>query len=74
MKYNDLNISALRKGELAAEYSPELTSSAARKRLNAWLRFHPTVLRSLRATGWNERRRYLTPRQISIIFDALGEP
>lgn len=60
--------------ELALRYNPNLTASAARKRLAAWIARHPTLLRELRMAGFDERQRTYTPRQVDIIMEALGEP
>lgn len=60
--------------ELALRYNPNLTASAARKRLAAWIARHPTLVSELRMAGFDERQRTYTPRQVAIIMEALGEP
>ena len=60
--------------ELAQAYGPELSESAARKRLHEWLHFSPELMGRLQAAGYRERQRVLTPKQVKIIMEHLGEP
>ncbi len=62
------------RGELALRYNPHLTPSAARKKLNQWIAHHPTLAADLAQTGFTEKMRSYTPKQVSLIFEALGEP
>lgn len=62
------------KGRLAEQYNPYLSPSAARKQLAAWMARHPTLLADLTKTGYTEKQRTFTPRQVELIFEALGEP
>lgn len=62
------------KGELATLYAPNITPAAACKRLAAWILHHPTLMSDLRQTGYEDKQRTFTPRQVRLIFDALGEP
>lgn len=64
----------LGRSELALLYNPHLTSSAARKKLTLWMRVHPTLLTDLSRTGYTDKQRTFTPRQVELIFEALGEP
>ncbi len=62
------------RGQLAELYNPHLSPSAARKQLAAWMARHPTLLADLTKTGYDSKQRSFTPRQVEIIFEALGEP
>lgn len=62
------------KGELASLYAPNIAPSSACKRLTAWMLHHPTLMSDLRQTGYTEKQRTFTPRQVELIFEALGEP
>lgn len=43
--------------------------------LKRWIMFHPTLLEQLRRTGYVPGvSRRLTPMQVQLIVDALGEP
>lgn len=60
--------------ELALAYAPGLSEASARKRLREWLSFSPDLMKRLRAAGYRKGQRVLTPRQVKIIYDHLGEP
>ena len=60
--------------ELAMAYAPELSNNAARKRLKKWLNINPQLMQSLREAGYRDRQRVLTPRQVEVIYEYLGEP
>lgn len=62
------------KRELAIRYSPEVEPSSALKNLNRWIDYHPTLREELRQMGFENRRRYLTPAQVQLILQTLGEP
>ena len=62
------------RGQLAELYNPHLSPSAARKKLAMWIAYHPTLSKELEKAGLQPNQRTFTPRQVEIIFDALGEP
>ena len=62
------------RGELAMCYNPNLSDSAARKRLAKWIAFHPTLSEDLKKAGFKPSQRIFTPLQVELIFEALGEP
>ncbi len=62
------------KGELASLYAPNIAPSSACKRLAAWILHHPTLMSDLRQTGYTDKQRTFTPKQVELIFEALGEP
>ncbi len=65
--------------ELAMAYLPHDTPRAARRTLHHWIRVHPTLNATLtrcglRIKGQKGRLKRLTPQQVRLIFNALGEP
>ena len=62
------------KSELAHLYNPQLTIKNATQVLRRWI-LHNTELReALMQIGYQDRNRILTPRQVAIIIQILGEP
>lgn len=70
----DIPVRSYGKGELSSMYNPNISPSAARKKLSQWMHHHPTLMHRLLDTGYNENQRAFTPKQVRLIFDALGEP
>jgi hypothetical protein len=68
------HIRAYGKSELAQCYSPDISVSAARRKLMRWIDFHPTLVASLTAQGFTDKIRTFSPAQVQLIVDALGEP
>jgi len=62
------------KSELAWQYSPALTQTAALNRLNRWIKGDPTFHDALRAAGYRDNQRILTPRQVELFYEYLGTP
>ena len=62
------------KGELAEAYNPNVCHTRALKILNDWIALHPTLLSSLEALGYRKTQKLLTPAQVALVFEALGEP
>lgn len=62
------------KGELAQLYCPNITTAAARKKLNLWISLYPNLTDALRRAGLSDASRSYTPAQVKLIVDALGEP
>ena len=60
--------------ELAILYAPALTPESAGKRLSSWIRFNPKLTHELQESGWKKGQRVLTPLQVRIIIQYLGEP
>jgi len=52
------------KSELALCYSPDITESAARRKL----------MGAMRAAGYNELSHTFLPLEVKLIVEALGEP
>lgn len=60
--------------ELAQEYCPTLTPSAAYRKLRQWISRSPGLAERLRLLGCNGRSRTWTPAEVKEIVEALGEP
>lgn len=67
-------IKAYGKAELAQIYSPELSPDGAKKRLKRYITLTPGLLAALQSTGYSPTQQMLTPRQVEIIVNAIGEP
>jgi len=62
------------KQELAMLYNPDISPAAARNKLMEWIRLYPGLTEHLRASGLGTHAKVLTPAQVRLIVDALGEP
>ena len=60
--------------ELAGLYFPKASPTCAPKQLRRWINNNPQLKKSLTDSGYYEKQRYLTPRQVGLIFDLIGEP
>jgi len=60
--------------ELAQLYRPDVQSQSARRTLKRWIRRDPELQKALQRVGYDERARDLTPRQVSVLVEFLGEP
>ncbi len=65
---------SLTKSQLAWQFSPEMTQSGALNRLHRWIHGDQELLAALRATGYRDSQRVLTHKQISLIYEYIGEP
>ena len=62
------------KREIAQIYFPKLTADSAVRKLTSWINNCKPLARKLSKTGYKSGTHSLTERQISMIFDFLGEP
>ena len=69
-----MKIKSYGKGELAQLYCPNITTAAARKKLNLWIKLYPNLKDNLRQAGYSDATRSYTPAQVKLIVEALGEP
>lgn len=60
--------------ELAVLYAPDLTPHAASKRLTKWVLINKELYKCLIRSGWTKGSRILSPLQVGIMVDFLGEP
>lgn len=62
------------KGQLATLYNQELEPQYALKVFNNWIAQYPGLLKQLMSIGYTRGQKILTPAQVKLIVDALGEP
>lgn len=62
------------KAELALAYNESMTTASALRTLNKWIELSPGLTDRLAATGYRKTAKILTPIQVRLIFEALGEP
>lgn len=60
--------------ELAVLYAPGLTPHSASKRLTKWVIINKELYDRLVRSGWLKGTRILSPLQVGIILEYLGEP
>ena len=62
------------KRELAQTYFPQITADSAVRKLTTWINNCKPLVRRLSKTGYKSGTHTLSDRQISMIYDYLGEP
>ena len=65
---------SMSKCELAAAYAPHVAQRTAVNRLCMWIHRTPELMEALAATHYRDSQKMLTARQVSIIYQYLGEP
>ena len=60
--------------ELGSLYFPSSTARSASGQLKRWIRINRQLTDELRQAGYQTGQRYLTPLQVSLIIQHLGEP
>ncbi len=55
--------------ELAQLYFPNITQKSAARKLSHWISINPTLKAAIMPNT-----RTLTPKQVQLIFDIVGEP
>lgn len=60
--------------EIAMQYFPYSTSRSASNQLRKWIDIHSTLKNELLNNGWTNGCRFLTPKQVKLIYYYLGEP
>ena len=61
-------------GELALLYFPNSTKKSATTQFGRWLRQNKTLKEKLFRFGFKPRTKLLTPNQVKIIIELIGEP
>lgn len=74
MTETSFQLRAYGKTELALLYSPDTTPAAARRKLMRWISMQPVLTEKLLQSGFADHMRTLTPMQVEMIVEALGEP
>ena len=62
------------KREIVTLYFPNITEKSASEKLSTWIKNCKPLVRRLSKTGYKSGTHTLSDRQISMIFDYLGEP
>ena len=62
------------KRELAQIYFPQITADSAVRKLTCWINNCKPLARKLSKTGYKSGVHTLSDRQVSMIYDYLGEP
>lgn len=60
-------------GELALLYFPNSTKSSASTQLGRWLKQNENLNKQMIESGYKLRKKILTPRQVQLIIESLGE-
>ncbi len=69
-----LSQGAISKRLLARSYLPEKSARLALRTLNKWINHHRVLSGKLAETGYTTHQRLLTPQQVRLIVQYLGEP
>jgi len=67
-------VTGMSKQELALLYSPDLTPHGAVNRLMRWVNRDPAFLAALERVGYRKHSKLLSPLQVGVFFEFLGEP
>lgn len=62
------------KSELALRYLPNIERRSAVNRLMQWVKHNKTLCEELDRTGYYPTQKYLSPLQVQLIIQYLGEP
>ncbi len=60
--------------ELAILYLPNINNKSASNQLSKWINSNNKLYDELVRNGYKSRQKILTPKQVNIIIDFLGEP
>ena len=60
--------------ELALCYNPDLHPNSASRLLHRWGVRNEKLVKTLKTAGICDRQRKLTPKQVGVIVELLGEP
>lgn len=74
MKENTVRIQTYSKSQLAALYLPTIQPASARRTLRGWIAKNQELQIALARTGYTEKSILLTPAQVGLFFQYLGEP
>lgn len=55
-------------------YFPNSSARSGSTQLKRWIVLNTRLSAALRDNGYTNGQRYLTPRQVGLIFEHLGEP
>lgn len=60
--------------ELALYYNPTLQPDSAARLLRRWVNNNKRLTEDLRAAGYCDKQRRMTPRQVELLTHYLGKP
>lgn len=60
--------------ELAQLYFPHVTKKSASVQLRRWIIINKKLVAGLQETGFVPGQRLLTPKQVGVVVEFLGEP
>ncbi len=60
--------------ELGGMYFPLASQNSQSRQLKRWIELNRPLTEALEKCGYQARQRYLTPKQVAVIFEYLGEP
>ncbi len=60
--------------ELGRMYFPTAMPESQSRQLKRWISINKNLVDALNKNGYQDRQRYLTPKQVSLIFEFLGDP
>lgn len=60
--------------ELAVRYLPTINKKSASNQFRKWIKLNHKLYDELKSYGFIPNQKILTPRQVSIIIQYLGEP
>lgn len=60
--------------ELGGMYFPNSSARSGSTQLKRWIMLNAHLAEALRENGYINGQRYLTPRQVGLVFEYLGEP
>lgn len=73
-KNPNARIQTYSKSQLAALYLPTIQPASARRTLRGWIAKNLDLQAALSQTGYTEKSILLTPAQVALFFQYLGEP
>ena len=71
---NPFKIKAYGVGELASLYFPDIEKRSASNQFRKWIVKSKTLKSKLTNADWKEGQKLLTPKQVGILIEFLGEP
>lgn len=69
-----MRIAAYSLKELGGMYFPNSSARSGSTQLKRWIVLNERLSEALRENGYTSGQRYLTPKQVGLIFEYLGEP
>ena len=74
MQEEKFKVRAFGYGELAQLYFPNIAKHSATIQLSRWIRLNEKLQVELKASGHKPWQKLLTPKQVELIINAIGEP